>query len=141
MRLFGIISILFLACSAAVAEEKPEIWLYCPTNLQVKENIEKLQELWKRAADAGYTHVLLADSKFAKLYDDPDFYFENCRKVKQMAADLKLQIVPALFSVGYSNDLLWKDPNLAEGLPVKDSLFVVQGWRGPPAGRSAGEVR
>ena len=27
--------------------------------------------------------------------------------------------------MGYSNDMLWHDPNLAEGLPVRDSLFVV----------------
>ena len=40
---------------------------------------------------------------------------------------LKLEIVPALFNIEYSNNLLWHDPNLAEGLPVKDALFVVSG--------------
>jgi hypothetical protein len=47
--------------------------------------------------------------------------------VKELAAELGLTVVPTLFPVGYSNSLLWHDPNLAEGLPVKDALFVVQG--------------
>jgi hypothetical protein len=53
-------------------------------------------------------------------------YFDNCERTKRIAADLKLTIVPALFSIGYSNDLLSRDPNLAEGLPVKDAPFVVK---------------
>ena len=55
----------------------------------------------------------------------PEKYFENCRKVREIARDLKLDIVPAVFPVGYANDILYNDPNLAEGLPVKYTLFVV----------------
>jgi len=69
---------------------------------------------------------MLADSKFARLDDLPTNYFKNCERLKKIAANLHLQIVPAMFSVGYSNDLLFKDPNLAEGLEVKDSLFKVK---------------
>jgi hypothetical protein len=100
--------------------------LYYPVNLQVGENVDKLAPVWARAAKAGYTHVLLADSKFAKLGEVPDHYFKNVERVKQAAARLNLKLVPAVFPVGYSNDLLWHDPNLAEGLPVKDALFVVK---------------
>src|ERR1043166_2466331 len=53
-------------------------------------------------------------------------YFRNIERVKKIAAELKLEIVPALFSIGYSNDLLWHDPNLIEAMPVRDALFVVQ---------------
>ena len=53
-------------------------------------------------------------------------YFRNVERVKQLAAELHLAIVPALFPIGYSNDLLWHDPNLIEALPVRDALFVVQ---------------
>jgi hypothetical protein len=112
----------------ALAAEKPDLWLYYPTNLLVDKNIDTLQSVWTRAAAAGYSHVLLADSKFARLDalgDISQRYFANIARVKRIAADLKLQIVPALFSIGYSNDLLFHDPNLAEGLPVKDALFVV----------------
>jgi hypothetical protein len=126
----------FIACCVLVmlfapisrAATVPDLWLYCAANLLPDENIPKLQEVWTRAAAAGYTHVLLADSKFAKLDDlesNRDRYFAHIAQVKRIAADLHLQLVPALFDIGYSNDLLWHDPNLAEGLPVKDALFVV----------------
>lgn len=109
------------------ASPLPERWLYCQTNLQVDENAAKLDALWRRAAKAGYTGVLLADSKGAKLADVTRGYFRNAEKLKALAAELKLRIVPALFHVGYSNAMLWHDPNLAEGMPVKDALFVVKG--------------
>src|SRR6266516_7644903 len=103
-----------------------ERWLYCSQNLWVDENINKLEALFDRAAKAGYTHVLLSDSKFAKLGDMDARYFRNIERVKKQAAGLHLEFIPALFPVGYSNDLLWHDPNLIEALPVHDALFVVQ---------------
>ncbi len=103
-----------------------ERWLYCSQNLWVDENIDKLETLFGRASTAGYTHVLLSDSKFAKLGDMDARYFRNIERVKKRAAELHLQIVPALFAVGYSNDLLWHDPNLIEALPVREALFVVR---------------
>src|SRR5207302_4420733 len=48
------------------------------------------------------------------------------------AAANHMEIVPSLFAVGYSNDMLWHDPNLAEGLPVKDQAFVVKAGEAPP---------
>ena len=120
---------LSLLCAAPASGQSTsgrELWLYYPTNLQVAENVDKLESIWARAAKAGYTHVLLADSKFAKLGDVPDHYFKNLERTKQIAARLKLKLVPAVFHVGYSNDILWHDPNLAEGLPVKNALFVVK---------------
>jgi hypothetical protein len=54
-------------------------------------------------------------------------YFRNIDRLKRLATELKLEVVPAVFPVGYSNDLLWHDPNLVEAMPVRDALFVVQG--------------
>lgn len=106
-----------------------EKWLYSPTNLQVDENVEKLGQLWRRAADAGYTHILLTDSKMAKLGDLGEMtsrYYANVERVKKLAAELKLELVPALFDVGYSNNILWHDPNLMEAMPVKNVPLLVR---------------
>ena len=119
-----------LAVPPQESKSPPDLWLYSPTNLQVDENVAKLRELWGRAARAGYTKILLADSKLAKLGDlggAEKRYSKNTELVKKIAEELKLEIVPALFHIGYSNSMLWHDPNLAEGLPVKDALFVVKG--------------
>jgi hypothetical protein len=52
-------------------------------------------------------------------------YFRNIDRVKRAAVESNLEIVPALFSIGYSNDLLWHDPNLIEALPVRGARFIV----------------
>ena len=64
---------MMLTLALLLAQDKldlPDRWLYCQTNLQVEENVAKLDLLWRRAAKAGYTGVLLADSKGAKLADN-----------------------------------------------------------------------
>jgi hypothetical protein len=116
-----------LLCLLATGQAAPglQLWFYHPVNLYVDQNITNLETLWRRAAKAGYTHVLLSDSKFGKLGDMDERYFRNLKRVRQLGADLGLEIVPALFPIGYSNDLLWHDPNLIEALPVRDALLVV----------------
>jgi hypothetical protein len=116
--------------ATATHAEAPALWLYYATNLQAGENVDQLERIWRRAAKAGYSHVVLVDSKFARLGDlgdMTDVYMSNVERVKRIAAELHLEIVPALFHIGRSNSMLWHDPNLAEGLPVKDALFAVQG--------------
>ncbi|MBK8978429.1 MAG: hypothetical protein IPM29_21215 [Planctomycetes bacterium] len=104
----------------------PQLWVYCSFNLWVDANVDTLERLMRRAAAAGYTHVLLADSKLGKLGDMDARYFRNVDRVKHSARELGLEIVPAVFPIGYSESLLWHDPNLAEALPVRDALFVVE---------------
>src|SRR6267143_2040632 len=110
----------------AICAAPVERWVYCSQNLWVDKNIEQLEALFQRASRAGYTHVLLADSKFSKLGDMDARYFRNIERVKKAAANAHLEIVPALFGIGYSNDLLWHDPNLIEALPVREALLVVK---------------
>ncbi|HWH67960.1 MAG TPA: hypothetical protein VNT26_01135, partial [Candidatus Sulfotelmatobacter sp.] len=80
-------------------------WLYYSSNLWVDSNITTLAGVLRRAAAAGYTHVLLSDSKFSHLGDMDAHYFSNVAYVKNLAASLGLEIVPAVFPVGYSNDI------------------------------------
>ena len=119
---------ILILCTAGLCSYKAaamERWVYCAQNLWVDKIITELETLFQRANKAGYTHVLLTDSKFSKLGDMDARYFRNVERIKKAAAEAHLEIVPALFSVGYSNDLLWHDPNLIEALPVKDAPFVV----------------
>ena len=125
-KLSRLLALVLLAACPLNLPAAYERWLYTPTNLLVDKNVDELETLYRRAAKAGYTHVLLADSKFGKLGDLDARYFKNLERVKKIAAGLNLEIVPALFAIGYSNDLLWHDPNLIEGLPARDVLFVVK---------------
>jgi hypothetical protein len=103
-----------------------ERWVYCGFNLQVDRSVDQLTALFERAHRSGYTGVVLTDYKLQVLYRVPDFYFRNVERVKTAAARAQLELIPAVFSIGYSNGLLARDPNLAEGLPVVDQPFVVE---------------
>ena len=123
----------------AVRAEPLERWVYAPVNHLVPEQIDRLERLMERGKAAGYSHFLLADSKFSRLGQMEERYFKNIDRVKRKASELGLKLVPAVFPVGYSNDMLWNDPNLAEGLPVKGALFEVKGGEArlvadPPVG-------
>lgn len=112
---------------AAAPSGGAERWLYCSQNLWVDEVVDDLEALLRRAAAAGYTHALVSDSKFGKLGDMDARYFRNIDRVKGVAAEVGIELVPALFPIGYSNDILWHDPNLVEALPVREALLVVEG--------------
>src|SRR5438105_12843645 len=77
-----------------------ERWFYVSQNLWVDQNITNLLALMQRASQAGYTHLFLSDSKFARLGTMDAHYFRNVNTVKQAATNLNLEIVPAIFPVG-----------------------------------------
>ena len=102
-----------------------ERWFYVSQNLAVNQNVTNLVNLMQQASHAGYTHMLLNDSKFCHLLSQGSWYFQNLNFIKQTATNLNLEIVPAVFPVGYANDLLFNNPNLIEGMPVSNALLVV----------------
>ena len=108
-----VVGIACLAGSVRAAEK----WLYVSRNLQVDESVTQIAELLRRAEAAGYTHMLLTDSKFSRLGTVIDRYFDNVRARTRAGPQHHIEIVPTLFSIGYSNDLLSHDPNLAESAP------------------------
>jgi len=119
--------LLVLAGSAAAAQEpRRDRWIYVSKNLWVDTNVDEAERLFRLAAKAGFNGVLLADTKFSRLAEIDARYFANIDRLKVVAAAVNLEIVPAVFPLGYSEGLLSHDPNLAEGLPVRDALFVVE---------------
>lgn len=117
------------ASPAAAAEPLADRWVYVQTNLQVDANSEQLETLLRRAKAAGYNGVLLADYKFNVLDRVTKRYFLNARRIRDLCRELGLELVPAIGSFGYSAGILAHDPNLAEGLPVRDLPLVVRGGR------------
>lgn len=121
--------------STRAAEPPTQRWLYLQQNLQVAENIPKIEGWLRRAAKVGYNGVVLADYKLNILDRVPDHYFRNAEKFKSICQELKLEIIPAVMSFGYSDGILAHDTNLVEGLPVKNAPFSVRGNTALPANR------
>jgi hypothetical protein len=115
-----------LVCTASLCAAPLQKWIYIQTNLLPDETFASVEQLLIRAANAGYDHALIADSKFTRLAQMPEKYFNHIGRLREVSARHRIEIVPAVFPIGYSNDLLAADPNLAEGLPVKRAPFVVQ---------------
>lgn len=129
-----------LSASPLRAGPKPDRldhrWVYVQTNLQVDKNVEQALAVFRRAAQAGYNGVVLTDSKFMRWDQVIDRYFHNVRTIREACRDLRLQCIAGVCPIGYSNDLLARDPNLAEGLPVMDAPFVARGGTLVPADES-----
>src|SRR5689334_17775764 len=81
-------------------------WVYVMTNLQVEKQADDLVGLIGRAAKAGYNGVVLADYKLNVLDRVPGHYFKHLERVKKAARDAGVEIIPAVFPIGYSSGLL-----------------------------------
>jgi hypothetical protein len=77
--------------------------------------------------------MVLADYKFNVLDRLPPRYFKNVARVQKAAAAAGVEIIPTVCPIGYSAGLLAHEPNLAEGLPVRDAPFVARGGLAVPA--------
>lgn len=120
---------LILAPVPAAARPDPvyqDRWFYAMFNLQVADQADQLIRLIDRASKAGYNGMVLADYKLNVLDRVPDFYFKNLARVRAAADRAGIEVIPAVFPIGYSSGLLTHDVDLAEGLPVKDGRFVVR---------------
>lgn len=118
------------------AEPLAQRWLYLQQNLQVNENIPKIEQILRRAAKVGYNGVVLADYKLNILDRVPDHYFKNAARLKEICRELDLEIIPAVTPFGYSDGILAHDTNLVEGLPVRNAPFVVRGGAATSAGHT-----
>ncbi len=66
-RVFFAANALLLLGAGAARARALEKWFHFAQNLLVDENVARTEVLFQRAAAAGYTRVLLSDSKFARL--------------------------------------------------------------------------
>jgi hypothetical protein len=110
------------------------------TNLLVDAEADRVVALVERAAKDGYNGVVIADYKTNFLGRMPKTYFDHVERVKRAAAKAKVELIPTVFPIGYSNGLLSNDPNLAEGIPVLKAPFVVRGGVAVPVHEPATKV-
>ncbi len=125
--------LLLLLCAfaglAAAGDRYEKRWVYVSANLYVDANVPEVEALLRRAAAAGFNGVLFADYKMAFWWrlDDAERWHRNARRLREVASELGLELVAAVCPFGYSGSLLFHDPNLAAGMPVRDAPLVARG--------------
>ncbi|MFZ1729305.1 MAG: glycoside hydrolase family 20 zincin-like fold domain-containing protein [Bacteroidota bacterium] len=114
------------ACRIVDKPEFPVRWFYQATNIQVGSNVTAAKALWDRALKSRLNGVHLNDSKFARPTTLPQRYMDSLVQLRDYARDRRLEIIPGVMPIGYSNSLLYHNPNLASGLPVRRQKFVIE---------------
>ena len=146
MVLCGAFCILVVAAAATAEEPRPspawrKRWVFVPSNLYVRDNVEKLRTLLTRARDAGYTGVYFTDFKTTLWWnlDEPRRWSANAGELRRMTRELGLELVCGIFPFGRSEAILTHDPNLAAGMPVRDVVLIARGDRLVP--EQSAEIR
>ncbi len=116
---------------AAPARDWQKRWVYIASNLYVDENVQKIEDVLRRARQAGYTGVLFSDTKTLMwpLLPEPERWRKNAAKVRATATKLGLELVACVFPFGYGEPFLANDTNLAAGLPIRNAALVRRGNR------------
>ncbi|MGQ9518827.1 MAG: carbohydrate binding domain-containing protein [Candidatus Fervidibacter sp.] len=101
------------------------VWVF-GWGLERDDDVAQILHVLKTAASHGYNGAVLS-AGLDSLCKRDEAYFQRLEEIKRACEKLGLELIPAVFSIGYGGGILVHDRNLAEGLPVKDALFVVKG--------------
>ena len=128
LSLLVLLGISAAACFVAGAQQKtiyPDRWLYLNATLQSDKDVEVMRDLIVTAANHGLNGIVLPGMDRLSLAS-PE-YLARLLKVKEIADANHMEIIPEGFGIKYGGAPLDIDKNLAEGLLVKDALFVARG--------------
>ncbi len=114
------------ACRIVDAPEFPIRWVYYPMNFLVDANVVKTKTQWQQFSDLKLNGAICGDVKYEFITEMPQKYKDSLRSTKQFADERFFNFVPAIFSFGYSNSLMFFNPNFASGLPVRGQKFYLE---------------
>ncbi|GIX49965.1 MAG: hypothetical protein KatS3mg132_159 [Limisphaera sp.] len=111
--------------TAAGAWEDRFVWVF-GWNLERAQDLSEVVGVLQDAGRNGFNGAVVSFGLDTLCRRSPAF-FERLQVVRRVCATNGLELIPAVFSIGYGGGFLAHDPHLAEGLPVKDALFGVEG--------------
>ncbi|MGQ9915390.1 MAG: hypothetical protein ACUVQQ_13695 [Thermogutta sp.] len=118
---------LFSCFAAAGAAEYQDrfVWIF-GWGLSRDTDVDEINRVLQSAAESGCNGAVVSFGLDSLCKRSPD-YFRRLEAVQETCRRLHLELIPAVFSVGYGGGILAHNRYLAEGLPVRDALFVARG--------------
>ncbi len=116
-------------CAVAAQPQKkiyPERWFYLNSTLESDGEVEKIRSVVETASAHGLNGMVFSAGLDRMDLQTPE-YRERLRRVREICAGHRVEIIPSMLSAAYGGSVLAHDKNLAAGLQVKDALFVVSG--------------
>ncbi len=128
----GVLLVAWLSLSALPAAGAAEyqdrfVWVF-GWGLGRDEDVHEVNRVLQSAAENGCNGAVVSFG-LDSLCRRPPEYFRRLEAIRETCRKLNLELIPAVFSVGYGGGILSHNRYLAEGLPVKEALFVAQADR------------
>lgn len=111
------------------------VWIF-GWGLNSDKDLDQIGRVVEAAGKAGLNGAVASFSMDTLCRQKPD-YFARLTRFESLCRSNQLEFIPAVFSVGYGGGVLAHDRNLAEGLPVKEAPFKVEGNVATLVGNSA----
>jgi len=116
-----------ITASPVAAAQYPDrfVWVF-GWSLENDSDIAEINQVLGSAAQHGINGAVLSAGLDSLSRRSPDF-FRRLEKIQKTCTRLKLELIPAIFSIGYGSTALSFNRMLAEGIPVVDAPFLVKG--------------
>jgi hypothetical protein len=128
-----IIVLAFICLLPALLDAAPRfadqfVWI-SGWGLEKDSDVDEISKVLEAAGKNHFSSAVVSFDFDTLSKKSPDF-FRRLAAISRSSDVNGLELIPSIFSVGYGGGVLAHDPNLAEGLPVEDAPFLVQGGEG-----------
>jgi hypothetical protein len=103
----------------------PNRWVFSMHNLRGPNAMNVLRNISDTMYRYHYNGLQQNDFKYNLIEDQPDWYFKNADTIKRYTDERQIEMIPGVAPMGYSEGILWDNPNLAEGMPTS-ALYVME---------------
>jgi len=109
---------------AAEAYQDGFVWVF-GWGLGKDSDVVEISRLVQTASQHGLNGAVVSFGLDTLCKQAPE-HLRRLEEIKRVAELNRVELIPAIFSVGYGGGILSHDRNLAEGLPVEDAPFLVR---------------
>jgi len=114
------------ACRIVDAPQYPIRWFYYPTNFLVGANVDKAKAIWDTASSNKLNGAYVNDYKFEFISQMPQRYIDSLQSLRKYSEEQYISFIAGCMPFGYSNSIMFSNPNLAAGLPVQGQKFIIE---------------